>query len=568
MRNARISALILFTALSAPGAYAGEHSATGACTESESWKLGRGLDARPRNEFEKSIHGETTPARGYAHAQLLERTGASEEARLLGTYWKGATLLKANLVHLAFEYFSQAASAMPSAGTLGVQTAAVECLNHLKLEYSALQAPQSVTVRLPQYFALAPKNRQPFNELAFQALQAGFIQHTSREEMTGTLSLLKGTGAYELLADGMAAASASDHKRTVQSLEAFLKVSVLTPALKKQLNPARMLLARAYYSLKDYENASNTYKRVDKSSNLFSETLSELAWAHLQDENYSEAIGIATNVQVGSLRTTFVPEAPMVLAMSLNELCQYPDSLRAIRKFQAEYRPSYSWLKKWAQNGGSRTKPLYPLAISYIGKKKVEQTVPDRVASEWIRSDAFIALQDEVSLSFKEERALKAMAKQVGEAKADFQSDQEAALVSVLNELGGRLTNESEAGARLRQDRVTRINTTLAAKSAQMLAQLDEIAENTKLIQVEIYNGASHDIIWQNANPEYHDVSRKWKSESKKDKAASRVWNWGTIRKSGDKVELWEDEMGAFKASLFDNCSNKQRYMALRTLPE
>ena len=159
-----------------------------------------------------------------------------------------------------------------------------------------------------------------------------------------------------------------------------------------------------------------------------------------------------------------------------------------------------------------------------------------------------------MSLSFKEDRALQALGKQVEKAKSDFEGDKDAALASIMNELAGRIGNETEAAVRLRQDLVARINANLAAKSALMLAQLDEIAENTKLIQVEIFNGASHDIIWQNANPEYRDVSRKWKSESKKDQAASRVWNWGTIRKSGEKVELWEDEMGAMKANIINHC--------------
>ena len=553
----KLSLLFVLPTMLGTSGWAGDLSAKGACTENESWNLGASLDARSRNEFQELLKNETTAARGYVSAAQLESAGTTPEARLLGTYWKGAALLKANLVHLAFESFSHAASASPSAATLGVQTAAIECLNRLKLEYPALQAPQEVLARLPQFLALAPTQLQPFQELAIQAIQSVFGGQSSRSEITEALGFLKGTGAYEALGTGMAAAANGDHRLTIQALERFLKSSRLSPALLKQLNPARQLLARAYFSVKEFEQAAKTYKLIDRSSNLFAETLSELAWTHLLDENYSEAIGIATNVQVGSLRGTFVPEAPMVLAMSLNELCQYPDSLRAIRGFQNEYRPVYEWLKKWAARGSAHAQPLYPLAIGYLSKKSDAVAVPARIASEWIKSNSFISLQEEVSLAFKEDRAIAALNTQILHEKSDGPS---------WSELSNRLAHALVASGKLRQDRVARINATLAAKSTQMLAQLDEIAENTKLIQVEIFNGASHDIIWQNAHSDFHDVSRKWKMESKKDPAASRVWDWGHIRRSGEKVELWEDEMGAFKAKLFDNCSNKQRYMALHSL--
>ena len=58
---------------------------------------------------------------------------------------------------------------------------------------------------------------------------------------------------------------------------------------------------------------------------------------------------------------------------------------------------------------------------------------------------------------------------------------------------------------------VARINADLDARTLRMLDQLEEIAENVQLIEIEIYNGASHDIIWQNAHPDYKEIAKKMK---------------------------------------------------------
>jgi hypothetical protein len=98
-----------------------------------------------------------------------------------------------------------------------------------------------------------------------------------------------------------------------------------------------------------------------------------------------------------------------------------------------------------------------------------------------------------------------------------------------------------------------------------MLTRLDEIAENNQLIEVEIYNGASKDIIWQNAHPEYKEMAKKFNDDENKESAAA-VWDWGRspAALSDDAGEIWEDELGSFKARLFDNCGSKDRYLAIK----
>src|SRR6185437_1754474 len=118
----------------------------------------------------------------------------------------------------------------------------------------------------------------------------------------------------------------------------------------------------------------------------------------------------AMNLDGGGLRHTYTPEAPMVSAMAMNELCQYPDAVKEISIFRRDYKPSYSWLTTWvgtqAGNPQSVAK-LYEQALQFIRRKS---TIPDRVAGEWVRTPLFIASQDEVNALFDEKDALSKIA--------------------------------------------------------------------------------------------------------------------------------------------------------------
>ncbi len=112
---------------------------------------------------------------------------------------------------------------------------------------------------------------------------------------------------------------------------------------------------------------------------------------------------------------------------------------------------------------------------------------------------------------------------------------------------------------------IASINSDLADRSGRMAVMLEEIAENNQLIEVEIYNGASQDIIWQNAHPDYKKLAEKMKEDSQK--AHAKVLDWGRVPASDDDGgEIWEDELGSFKANLYDNCSSKDKYLALKRL--
>jgi hypothetical protein len=366
-------------------------------------------------------------------------------------------------------------------------------------------------------------------------------------------------------------------------------------------------LARAHYAAGRYELAASRYQQISRSSNEVTKMLNELSWSYLQARRYGDAVGVATQLQAGDLRNTFAPDAPMITAMALNELCQFPDSLRAVELFQQEYKPAFDWLSQWSK----KKSELYPTAIAYLNKKMDRATIPSRVATEWLRSSAFITMQDEINRLYAEQELVKdfipsvvaeqkEIAEEIREGAQDLKlvlKDESGMLklympseqkpekrdVDDMKELQEKVASHNRlklvsdswqhtranfetASAARQKYLVSRINEDLSRRTDKMFTELKDVAENSRMIKVEIYNGASHDIIFQNAHPDYKKIAKKFAQEmrEREKEPASRVWDWGAIKTASAKIEVWEDELGAFKARLNDNCSNKNKYLALK----
>ena len=115
-----------------------------------------------------------------------------------------------------------------------------------------------------------------------------------------------------------------------------------------------------------------------------------------------------------------------------------------------------------------------------------------------------------------------------------------------------------------RKKLIDTINLDLRSRSMRMFETLAEIAENNQLLEVEIYNGAGQDIIWQNAHPDYKQIAQRLRADFL-GASANKTWDWGHALAANDEVqEVWEDELGSFNAEIYDNCSSKDKYLALR----
>jgi hypothetical protein len=380
-----------------------------ACKSGESWQLDGAIPASYISRFHDFL-GKTIPAvRGFSEALALRRQAQSAEQKYFAEYWVSRSLYGSKMVHISKQGFTVLASRPVTSSTVGIQLAALECLTQIHDRFPAIEIPVSVIHRLPEYVsAVSAKNAlQPVWDVATirELTLLGRGEKATKAESDRLLSLLAKSGSHEALIRGMLAAHHGDHSTVIQELRKFISQPI-PPTLERYKDTAIIELARSYYSLGQYENAIAQFKNVSKSSNKLAMALEELSWAYLMSEKYREAIGTAMSLQAGGLRMTFAPEAPMVMSMAMNEICQFPDSLNAANLFRKNYETSFKWLDHWRANG--RSDNLYKRAVQYLRK---QGNTPVRVASEWVRSPLFLSNQDEINLLFDERDAASALTK-------------------------------------------------------------------------------------------------------------------------------------------------------------
>lgn len=601
----RLLSLIAFSSLMTAEAWA--FQSINPCEENEHWLADAKQTAIREDywkEFQNFLSGKLAPVRGFSDALALRKISKNDASRAFGEYWISRSLYESKIIHMAQAGMNALASRTPTPETFPFQLAAVSCLLRMQEKFGTLALPSPVLIRLQNYAALASDSasKTVVWEAAHHWLRETIARETISESNEKSIfALLSGSGAFEAHALGLIAFRHGENAKAIEQMQKFFAYPAIPVALRRYVDPTHLLTARAYYGMQEFGKAAEQFKQISKQSNDLAESLSELAWAYLLDERHGEAIGTAMNLSAGGMRRTYAPEAPMVMAMALNELCQYPESIRATQQFKRDYEHSYRWLNRWRQQRA----PLYPQAVKFVKK---EGDTPERIASEWVRSPLFIASQEEINLIFQEQESSAQLGKSGGreqrrlgldivktirelrpkirKARAKHtDNDEEGELPQALvQELRGLkslinayrrlqfaapywhrvLAQQKSRADGIRKQLVEKIETDLRARSDIMLVHLNEIAENIQLIEVEIYEGASQDIIWQNAHPDYQKIAQKIENESQSS-ASAKVWDWGRAPAGSEETtEIWEDELGSFKANLVDNCSSKDRYLALK----
>jgi hypothetical protein len=300
----------------------------------------------------------------------------------------------------------------------------------------------------------------------------------------------------------------------------------------------------------------------------------------------------------GAFRTTFAPEAYTIASMALNELCHYPESLATLNCFRKQYESSYRWLEQRVKAEKGKAGLLYPLALAYI--RNSGDSVPARVASEWVRSPLFLSHQRAINSILKSVRSLSTLTDQVQLAKAALRTEitqLEEALRDVRSqpppENAPKASNLAESMAALavsqakeRLDRLERsremwaqalqhhretaaqetarlaasIESHLNKTTARMFAQLIRVSDNNELVRAELLNVASQDIVFQSANPDFQKTAGKAATADGRETASG---SWRVSDGLGSS-EIWEDELGLTEANLQDNCAKKERYLQNR----
>jgi hypothetical protein len=600
-----LATVLIGSALIGTPAEASVYPTSRTCTAGESWFIDAPISQDYQTEFKDFLRDPRSDraVRGLSEAIALRKVAKTQTEKWFAEYWISRAFYNMGLPHVAYLGFLAMTRKTPDAELMPIHAAALDCLLRLHQQHSSMEfaLPALASLKLELDPGIPEEIKKHSEEVAWDSITAGIQvliadDRTDPKQIQSLLTLLNGSGAYESFSQGIWAAKQNIHVKTIEHFKNFFTQK--TPeSLIRHGDTAHLLLARAYYSTEEFELANLEMKAVSRRSNELADSLSELAWADLMAERYSESIGTAMNLEAGGLRHTYEPEAPMVAAMAMNELCQYPDAVNEIQIFKKDYGK----LANWVATQADHPETLYQQAVQFVRRKN---ELPERVAGEWVRTPLFIASQDEINLLFDERdflpkvgatagRVQRTMALEILKHARELKPKLKIAKMKLKQgeELPGSI---QDSLALLRQQvihwkriqlaapiwvavskrfhgtiaptqsrLIARVNADIKARNLKMLTQLDEIAENIQLIEVEIYNGASQDIIWQNAHPDYKAIAKAMREEHDQ-VMRSKVWDWGrSLAGAQDGSEIWEDELGSFQANLYDNCSSKDKYLAI-----
>jgi hypothetical protein len=549
-----------------------------ACQSDEKWS-DMPLSKFWSERFYQYSSGRVSAVEGMAFAQKLRQEAETRFEEFFSEYWLSAALMKSGHFPLAAMGFEKILSRLPEQKEFNdLRIASFDCLAEL---HHLLPSRQL--------------DRKLFS--ALNALPAGDTRDywayrwaIEQEDFKTALKLISTHSPYRHAVKALHFNRQEEWSQAANEAENFLKVAPKARFVKSQLNHWRLFAGRMFYSASLFSKAQEHWSLVDKRSNELVQALTELSWSQLKSGNLNAAIGTALSLQTGWLSHTYSPEALMVMAMALNETCHYPESMRSIELLRKQYEPLVRWLQDHKKDSHAQ---LYSALASALKKTG---DVPYRLSSEWIRSPRFLARQDEINKLLMMDQSDKALIetaktrqkarvtqllKLVKEVKKDVEvarrsdparEDFPEWLNIKLEMLRGELldynalrdfapiwsraqkANQGLVSMR-KQELVKEIEKHIVDTNRRILSQLADIYDNLKFVEIEIYQGATQDMILSNSNP---DIDRKIASlrQRKEFQLNANELNWGQIstEKLGES-EIWEDELGGFKADLPNKCS-------------
>ena len=532
--------------------HASEYSPEKACTDQESWPAGSTYGAEYLgNGVDQILDSPQSAALNLLKTHYTLKTKVNPQFKRVLNYLLYRGFFQFKQLGIAYQGFQGILSDDSNRKNIELKIAALACLAQIHQKYPILNlTPQGFNGLLT--LGQDPRLPEPSKLLVYEALtQHALIkvaQGSTAQEISAELKILKGSGPWESIVRMVLGARKSSASQIVSEAKVFKEEEKIPKGLKSLRNYIHFTEGQAYYNLHQYDQALEEFGLVDHKSNYFAQTLTAMSWAYLMKEDYSNAFSASSNLQLGGLQKTFNPEAYLVGAIALNESCSYYEAIQLIKKFRTTYKKTWAWLKNWVTQG-QKGHVLYPALVSYLENPN---QVPQNIASEWIRSPVFLAVQPAINLIESNDAALKniwsAMTQVTHQAKHSGLRQSQLELSKMLL--------ASRWGTSEIQHLVSRINVDLVERNRIMYEALHSVLDHLLLVESEVYDNVGDQML--DNEKESRKASEKRRLNSIKTKASSSgpsAWNWGVFSSDEfENSEIWADEIGNLKIVIKNKC--------------
>ena len=499
------------------------------CVRSVSWDNDNDIPAKWKTLFKATIAQAKTTSINMKGVWTLREEEKIPKRTIFLNQWLGMQLIKASLPFEAFEILQESVLKFSDAANLGTLRESVACLGELKRFFPSLNADPHL---LEVFLKLAPLTSKAesasFGSAIFPFAIARIGEAASKELLPKIMTSVKDSNEapYKALRALLAA-------QTADTNAALTNIKQLEPDLRKWhpslFDAIQILNGQLQYTNGNFDGAIGAWGRIGPESNFFAEAVRGTSWAQLSLNKYSSAVGSAYNLIVGPLQNTFQPDAYLIIAIALNEVCDYPRAMETIKTYKRAYGKAHLWLEDW-----QKTKPaIYPQLAKFL---KGNSEVPVFIGLEWAKNPFFLATQEAINEIFSERSELTQL-KSILPKGAPFQG-------FVEHRYAENISREKRI--------VMAINVVLESETLKMQRTLDKVSDEIQLVHADVLSSVGEKMIVDNAGTSL--ATKKQKVEQASKKSAS-VWDWGNISMDDDREpEFWSDELGYLKAEAKNQC--------------
>jgi hypothetical protein len=482
-----------------------------ACLPDEDWKMPESL-GKHKDLYENSLSDNPS---SQAWSQLLkQRRTAKGMEQTLAEYFSLRMAQRLGWVGYAksgFEGLAKAPDALPS-----VKLASALCLESIQRTHPDLTPTTEIIPNLKQILFKETKRSQERVRLVRLASIIGIVDPAAVEPI---LKPFESWAALNQIAKGILE---EKDDLVIENAKKILYAKKIDPEMKKRIDWVRLQYARSLYNQSKFADALDEFKRVSVNSDYSGEATRGLTWSNLQLNQYPEAMSNAFTLLVGKHRNQFLPEAILVIAISMNETCNRSKALEARMLNTRIYGPLHSWLRK--NEKGDH------FALLMKSLRDLESTeVPKKVAYTWITDPTYFSAQRNLNVLLDEQKALKKYRR--------FEDAQQ-------------YLEQVDSKVKATQDKIVE---TLALKTHNMKQELDDVLKTLTLIEAEIYGGYGDQVIREEIAKNQTEAQDTEELSNMNSKRAT--WNWGKLDlKDAEGSEIWADELYAIRTSVTDQC--------------
>lgn len=123
---------------------------------------------------------------------------------------------------------------------------------------------------------------------------------------------------------------------------------VRQPTDRQVLRDARLAFAK-----KDFRRSINLYSKIPATSDYWSESLEERAWALVHVKEHDQALSLVKTLTAPPVKFEIGGEPYLLAGIVQLRLCNYDDLFRVMKRFKSDIQPRYEALKLLAQTGNS-----------------------------------------------------------------------------------------------------------------------------------------------------------------------------------------------------------------------